>query len=119
MMIQLPKVRRDGKQIDTVIDAMGIKGIEPKTFPLNGVQFNGSKVYANNGSFYVAAHPMQVAQAKHLAITTGEVVMLTAPQMQMIPSQMVSAGGNVLPKMKKELPALFGGAAEYKQLKGG
>lgn len=116
MMLQLPKVRRDGKFMMTLIDASEVKGIEPKTFAYNGSMFNGSKVFANGGSFYVLANPMLVAQAKCQALATGELMVIEAPKVQVIQGGMKSAGQIGAGKKEYVIPQYSG--AHYKALKG-
>ncbi len=100
MMVQLPKVTRQGTRVDTAIQATDIKGIEPKVFTYNGSMFNGAKVYGPAGSFYVAATPLLIMQAQCIAISSGEFQIIEAPKMQYVGGGIKSAGMIGQPKQK-------------------
>lgn len=76
MVITLPKLNAVGKyKMTAVVNAHKvIKGFEPCTIEMNGVKFEGTKVYTDEGKFKVFCSPSQFGQGMMQVLAAASVM---------------------------------------------
>lgn len=74
MVITLPKVKRNGEFVKTLVKVNDINGCEPALVNYQGKQWNGTKIFVQGGSFFVLAPLSMIASAMTQALQGNSAV---------------------------------------------